>query len=259
MHVHAICWHAALSVRLLGREPLTPPPPGGLIWGEGRCVLLLVRNNQSQAITFTARRALIAVMHWALRWGRCSERSHTFSHHKSRFCETVEMEMCSFTTAQIELSAKVTLVCVCHPQRHKIKVNNNLFREPCAAPTPLPSCVPAHPSSPCSVWALEVVSRGLCPVHWSWKKSVSCLVMEQDVSASQEWWEVVWVSRVSRERDRLLEATSSEEVKAAFVSLLLAACLVIIPPPPWAQAGFSRRDPNSTGPRKSAQHTVNKD
>lgn len=34
---------------------------------------------------------------------------------------------------------------------------------------------------PCSVWALEVVSRGLCPVHWSWKKSVSRLVMEQVV------------------------------------------------------------------------------
>jgi len=40
---------------------------------------------------------------------------------------------------------------------------------------------------------------------------------------------VVWVSRVSRERDRPLEATSTEEVKAAFVSLLSAACLVIIP------------------------------
>lgn len=40
---------------------------------------------------------------------------------------------------------------------------------------------------------------------------------------------MVWVSRVSRERDRPLEATSSEEVKAAFVSLLSAACLVIIP------------------------------
>ncbi len=40
---------------------------------------------------------------------------------------------------------------------------------------------------------------------------------------------MVWVSRASRERDRPLEATSSEEVKAAFVSLLSAACLVIIP------------------------------
>lgn len=40
---------------------------------------------------------------------------------------------------------------------------------------------------------------------------------------------MVWVSRVSRERDHPLEATSSEEVKAAFVSLLSAACLVIIP------------------------------
>ncbi len=61
MHVHAICWHAVLTMRLLGHEPLTPPPPGGLIWGEGRCVLLLVRNNHSRTITFTARRALIAV------------------------------------------------------------------------------------------------------------------------------------------------------------------------------------------------------
>lgn len=105
-------------------------------------------------------------------------------------------------------------------------------------PTPLLSSVQAHPSAPCSVWALEVVSRGLCPVHWSWKKSVSCLVMEQDVSAPQEWWEVVWVSRVSRERDHPLEATSSEEVKAAFVSLLSAACLVIIPPHHEHRPGF---------------------
>lgn len=37
-----------------------------------------------------------------------------------------------------------------------------------------------------------------------------------------------WVSWASRERDCPLEATSSEEVKAAFVSLLSAACLVII-------------------------------
>lgn len=94
-------------------------------------------------------------------------------------------------------------------------------------PPPTPSCSLSRPTRPlCSVWALEVVSRGLCPVHWSWKKSVSCLVMEQDVSASQEWWEVFWVSR---ERDHPLEATSSEEVKAAFVWLLSAACLVIIP------------------------------
>lgn len=88
------------------------------------------------------------------------------------------------------------------------------------------SSVLAHPSSLCSVWALEAVSRGLCPVHWSWKKSVLCLVMEQDVSASQEWWEVVWVSR---DMDHPLQATSSEEVKAAFMLLLTAACLVIIP------------------------------
>lgn len=47
--------------------------------------------------------------------------------------------------------------------------------------------------------------------------------------ASQEWWEEVWASRASRERDRPLEATSSEEVNAAFVWLLSAACLVIIP------------------------------
>lgn len=40
---------------------------------------------------------------------------------------------------------------------------------------------------------------------------------------------MVWVSRVSRERDHPLEATSSEEVNAAFVWLLSAARLVIIP------------------------------
>lgn len=58
----------------------------------------------------------------------------------------------------------------------KMEVNNNLFRVCSSAPlptltpsTPIPllSSVLAHPSSPCSVWALEVVSRGLCPVHWS--------------------------------------------------------------------------------------------
>lgn len=49
---------------------------------------------------------------------------------------------------------------------------------------------------------------------------------------------MVWVSRVSRERDRPLEATSSEEVKAAFVSLLSAACLVIIPPHHEHRLGF---------------------
>lgn len=43
---------------------------------------------------------------------------------------------------------------------------------------------------------------------------------------------MVRVSRVSAERDRPSEATSSEEVKAAFVPLQSAACLVIIPLPP---------------------------
>lgn len=249
MDVHAICWHAVLYP--LGREPLTPPPPGGLIWGEGRCVLLLVRNNHSWPITFTARRALVAVTHWALRGGGSgSHRNHKFTHQGCKKVtniydrgkkknKPVEMQMlhsCSFGTGQMSFQLKF-LWCV-PPPRRKIKVNNNLFRVPCTAPTPLFSSVPAHPSSPCSVWALEVVSRGLCPVHWSWKKSVSCLVMEQDVSASQEWWEVVWVSRVSRERDHPLEATSSEEVKAAFVSLLSAACLVIIPPQYKHRPGF---------------------
>lgn len=67
MGAHAICWHAVVFMCLLGREPLTPPPPEGLIWGEGRCVLLLVRNNHPRPITFTARRAFIAVTHWGLR------------------------------------------------------------------------------------------------------------------------------------------------------------------------------------------------
>lgn len=52
------------------------------------------------------------------------------------------------------------------PPRHKIKVNK-LFRVPCAAPHPSLVLCPGPPVSPCSVWALEVVSRGLCPVHWS--------------------------------------------------------------------------------------------
>lgn len=54
---------------------------------------------------------------------------------------------------------------------------------------------------------------------------------------------MVWVSRVSRERDRPLEATSSEEVKAAFVSLLSAACLVIIPPQYERRPGFPEQIP----------------
>lgn len=57
---------------------------------------------------------------------------------------------------------------------------------------------------------------------------------------------MVWGSRVcgvSRERDRPLEATSSEEVKAAFVWLLSAACLVIIPPALYttAERAFQER------------------
>lgn len=47
--------------------------------------------------------------------------------------------------------------------------------------------------------------------------------------------------RVSRERDRPLEATSSEEVKAAFVTLLSAACLVIAPTTPLRPPRYEHR------------------
>lgn len=83
--------------------------------------------------------------------------------------------------------------------------------------------------------------------------------MKQDVSASQ----VAGVMRSGLgelgERSRArpsLQATSSEEVKAAFVLLLLAACLLIILSV-CADLG-SKRDPTNQ-PMKSAQHTVNKD
>lgn len=80
---------------------------------------------------------------------------------------------------------------------------------------------------------------------------------------------MVRVSRVRSERDCPSKATSSEEVKAAFVPLQSAACLVIIPllqplpPQPaltvsrdWA---FQERFPDLAGPQESAQHTVSKD
>lgn len=111
MHVHAICWHAVLSMRPLGLEPLTPPPPGALIWGEGRCVLLLVRNNQSRPITFTARRALVAVTHWGLGRERCSaEKSDIFSSgmvkvdkHLRKKSKSVKMQMLHRTSFQLKL------------------------------------------------------------------------------------------------------------------------------------------------------------
>lgn len=56
MHAHALL-ACCLPMRLLGHEPLTPPPSWGTNLRGGRCVLLLVRNNQPRPITFTARRA----------------------------------------------------------------------------------------------------------------------------------------------------------------------------------------------------------
>lgn len=49
-----------------GTQTLHPTPRGGLIWGEGPCVLLLVRNNHSRPITFTACHALLGT-HWTLK------------------------------------------------------------------------------------------------------------------------------------------------------------------------------------------------
>lgn len=42
-----------------GMRTLHPTPYGGLIWGEGPCILLLVRNNHSRPITFTSCHALV--------------------------------------------------------------------------------------------------------------------------------------------------------------------------------------------------------
>lgn len=219
-----------------GTWTLHPTPYRGLIWGERRCVLLLVTNNHSRPITFTACQAILATL-----WG---ERNYArlITRWPGMFWILQTIQSCFG---------------VCHPGQ--IKANSNLFRGFWLAPTPLLSSVPAHPSSLCSVWALEVVSRGLCPVHWSWKKSVSCLVMEQDVPASQEWWEVFWVSWASGEQDRPLEATSSEEVKAAFVSLLSAACLVIIHSLNMSTNRAFQERSQLCRPWKSAQPTVTKD
>lgn len=75
--------------------------------------------------------------------------------------------------------------------------------------------------------------------------------MKQDVPASQEWWEVFWVSRV---QDRPLEATSSEEVKAAFVSLLSLRVWSLSTPSIWAQDRLSRRDRSSAAGGRAETH-----
>lgn len=127
---HAICWHAVLSMCLLGHEPLTPPPPGGLIWGEGRCVLLLVRNNHSRPITFTAFHAFIAELSDENNdsEGRV-ERNHTFSHQGNKF-----------------------LTNICKKQKKNISVS--------PLPPPLLSCLLSRPTRPLSVlfghWRLSV-------------------------------------------------------------------------------------------------------
>lgn len=82
--------------------------------------------------------------------------------------------------------------------------------------------------------------------------------MEQVVLPLRSDEKRVWVSRVSRERDHPLEATSSEEVNAAFVPLLSAACLVIIRLYVKTDWTFQKRS-QPASPRKSAQHTINKD
>lgn len=82
--------------------------------------------------------------------------------------------------------------------------------------------------------------------------------MEQVILPLRSDEKRVWVSRVSRERDHPLEATSSEEVNAAFVPLLSAACLVIIRLYVKTDWTFQKRS-QPASPRKSAQHTINKD
>lgn len=208
-------------MRLLGHEPITPPPPGGLIWGEGRCVLLLVRNNHCRLITFTACCAFIAEL-WDEEGAseRAVERNHKFTH-------------------QGDKNIWIT----------------TLLSVACTAPSPLVSSVPAHPSPLCSVWALEVVSRGLCPVHWSWKKSVLCLVMEQDVSASQEWWGLG-----EQGEQRAGPSPGGDQQWGSQSGFYVSADGCVFGNyPPLHEHSFPGEIPNPTGPRKSAQDTVNKD
>lgn len=171
MDVHAICWHAVLYP--LGREPLTPPPPGGLIWGEGRCVLLLVRNNHSWPITFTARRALVAVTHWALRGGGSgSHRNHKFTHQGCKKVtniydrgkkknKPVEMQMlhsCSFGTGQMSFQLKFLWCVSPPPQDVRLKWITTYLE--CPVPPPPLSFPLSRPTRPLPVlfghWRLSV-------------------------------------------------------------------------------------------------------
>ena len=108
-------------------------------------------------------------------------------------------------------------------------------------PPPL-SCPLSRPTRPLSVlfghWRLSV---GVYVQFTGAERSqFRVLLWNKSSSVSGA---MVWVSRVSREWDHPLETTSSEEVNAAFVSLLLAVCLVIIPPLYEHRLDFSREIP----------------
>lgn len=159
-------------MRLLGREPLTPPPPRGLIWGEGRRVLLLVRNNQSQPITFTARRSLTAGMHWTLR---------------RRNSGALQIDGCKATDKKATgRNLWPPLHNTFHQQLCKsiappeMEVNNNLFRVCSSAPSPLSPLPPQSHSCPLS-WP----TRPLPVLFGHWRLSVGVYVQFTGAERSQ--------------------------------------------------------------------------
>lgn len=97
------------SMRLLGHEPLTPPPPGGLIWGEGQCVLLLARNNHSRPITGYLQLVVLSR----------SELTHEFTHQGDKPTKNV-MSQSAVGTAISSQDELRSLKCT-------IKVNNNFI------------------------------------------------------------------------------------------------------------------------------------
>lgn len=93
----------------------------------------------------------------------------------------------------------------------------------------------------CSAWA-GVVSRVLCPVRWSWKKSASCLVMKQDVLASRSGWTMTGVTCAERWPRRGVQQRRPTVRKSMrhCVSSSSATCLVIIPPVCWRLGSVSQ-------------------
>lgn len=129
--------------------------------------------------------------------------------------------------------------CVGAPE---MTVNNSLFRGGCSAPPPCPLPLSPPPSPTLvlcpgpPVLSLFCLGTGGCQSGFM----SSSLELKEVSFMSCYGTRRLWPSEVMRsgpgepprsERDRPSEATSSEEVKAAFVPLQSAACLVITPPP----------------------------